>query len=293
MREARPIFKRESLLYEREEKEGYFTVLSKVHPETRELIINHTAREILEFCDGKKMLEEIETHFANKYNNVPEERIKFDIFKTLSSFTRLGIVEWEGENPFLYKKEEPLSDGYSFSIGQEGDLRNIEIFIKSIEDQSKPQEGTVFYKNPLIMIGEYSQLVLRQKLFAFSEEFFLLIKESRINGLFSFSLPSHPKEFNTILRLAICPEEFLDDLFKYSRDYLPYLAVRDISKSELYESNLEPINESLKKFVLRVGFVKEAELKDELGFGKNLVIYSLGYSQDFIDKAKGQRSKFV
>ncbi|NCO28953.1 MAG: hypothetical protein GW894_06910, partial [Caldiserica bacterium] len=67
---------------------------------------------------------------------------------------------------------------------------------------------------------------------------------------------------------------FLNDLFKYSRDYLLYLAVRDISKIEFYETNTVPVNDTFKKFLLEEGFAKEGELKNELGLGKNLVIYS-------------------
>lgn len=33
MKEAKPVFKKENLLYEREEKEGYWTITSRVHPE--------------------------------------------------------------------------------------------------------------------------------------------------------------------------------------------------------------------------------------------------------------------
>ena len=293
MKEVKPAFKRENLLYEREEKEGYFTVTSKVHPEARELIINPTARNILELADGSRTVNEIELDFINKYPEVPKEKIKTDIFRTLSSFTRLGIVEWVGNNPFLYKNEEPLGEGYSLSIGQEKDLRDIESFIKSMENHAKVQEGIVFYMNPLIIKGEYSELALRQKLFAFSEEFFLLRKDSEIKGVMSFSLPAHPKEFGTTLRLVICPEKFLNDLFKYSRDYLLYLAVRDISKIEFYETNTASVNDSFKKFLLEEGFIKEAELKNELGLGKDLMIYSLSYTKEFIEKVEEERKKFL
>lgn len=238
-------------------------------------------------------MNEIEFIFTNKYPEVPKKKIKTDIFRTLGSFTRLGIVEWVGDNPFLYRNEEPLFDGYSLSVAQEDNLRDIESFIKSMEDLSKVQEGIVFYKNPLIVQGEYSELVLRQKLFAFSEEFFLLRKDSEIKGMISISLPSNPKEFGATIKLFISPQNYLKELFKYSRDYLPYLAVKDISKIEFYETNTEPVDSFLSNFILKAGFRKEAELKDELSFGKDLIIYSLNYSKDFIDKAKEQRKKFV
>lgn len=79
MKEAKPVFKKENILYEREEKEGYWTITSKVHPETRELIINPTARNILELADGSRTMNEIEFDFINKYPEVPKEKIKTDI----------------------------------------------------------------------------------------------------------------------------------------------------------------------------------------------------------------------
>jgi hypothetical protein len=45
--------------------------------------------------------------------------------------------------------------------------------------------------------------------------------------------------------------------------------------------------------LLAEGFTKEAELKDELGFGKDLVIYSLSYTKEFLEKVKEQRKKFI
>lgn len=63
MKNKIPIFKRENLLYFREEKDGYFTIISKKHPETRELIINSTAFKILELADGNRTINEIINDF--------------------------------------------------------------------------------------------------------------------------------------------------------------------------------------------------------------------------------------
>ncbi len=106
----------------------------------------------------------------------------------------------------------------------------------------------------------------------------------------SISLPVHPKEFGATLGLVICPKKFLNELFQYSRDYFPYLVVRDISKIVFYEAGSKPVS---KKFLLEEGFIKEAELKNKLGFEKDLMIYSLPYTQDFIKKVKEQRKKFA
>ena len=109
----------------------------------------------------------------------------------------------------------------------------------------------------------------------------------------SISLPVHPKEFGATLRLVICPEKFLNKLFQYSRDYFLYLVVRDISKIEFYGASSELVSKNLKEFLLKEGFIKEAELTDELGFGKNLVNYSLSYTKGFIEKVEERRKKFL
>lgn len=127
-----PIFKKENLSYSREEKEGYWTFISKLHPETRELIVNFTGREILELCDGIRSLEEIEAEMVNRYPSVGREQIKNDVCKSIATFSRLGIIEWvNNDNPFLYRYKEPLKDNLWLAIGQEDDIDKIESFVKT------------------------------------------------------------------------------------------------------------------------------------------------------------------
>ncbi len=292
MKETKPLFRKENLLYKREERKGYWTVISKVHPEARELIINPTAKKILELSDGSRTIEDIESYFVDKYPDVPEKKIKIDVSNTLSLFSRLGVVVWNGDNPFLYKEDEPIADGYFLSIGQEDNLRDIENFIEFSETLFGVRREIVFYKSPLILSGEYSELVLRQKLFAFSEEFFLLKKNSKIEGLMSISVPDNLKKFGAIVKLLICPREFLSELFRYSRNYFPYLSVRDITKLEVYELSSNRVDQFLIDFLDKEKFNVEAKLKDEAGFGNDLIIYSLGYEREFIKTVEEQRNKF-
>lgn len=86
MKNKIPIFKRENLLYFREEKDGYFTIISKKHPETRELIINSTAFKILELADGNRTINEIINEFRRKFSDVSEDIIKKDILKHYHHF---------------------------------------------------------------------------------------------------------------------------------------------------------------------------------------------------------------
>lgn len=293
MKEGIPVFKRENLLYFREEKEDYFTIISKVHPETRELIINSTAMKILEFANGNRTISEIINELHNKFNDVSKDVIKRDVLKTLSSFTRLGIVEWINENPFLYKYEEPINEDYSLYIAQEDNIREIESFLKeNLEDQKKV-EKFIYYKNPIYIDGEYTELYLRQKLFSYSEEFFILKNKNKIEGLLTISLPIYFNMSHCIIKLIISPMNYLKDLLNYSYNYYPYLSVKDVTKLTIYEINITPLDNFLKEILINFGFNKEGELKYELGFEKDLIVYSLYYSENYISKVNEQRKKFI
>ena len=85
MVDNKPKFKYSNLGWYREEKEGYWTFIPKYHPETRELVINRTSKDILDFCDGCRTIQQIEEEMKKKYPDAPVNKIKTDIAKM--SFT--------------------------------------------------------------------------------------------------------------------------------------------------------------------------------------------------------------
>ncbi|RMG77173.1 MAG: PqqD family protein [Bacteroidetes bacterium] len=204
-----PIYREENVLYQREEKSGYWTFIPKFHPETRELIVNRTSKEILNLCNGNNTLEEIEDMMKKKYPDVNEYIIINDVRKTISSFSRLGIIDWEGENPFLYINEEPLRNGYTMRVAQENDHRAIHKFLSELN--SIDHERYIFYRSPIALTNEYNEVSLRQKLFAFSEDFFLLLKNGKIHGVISIAMPLLFVETSAIIKNIICPVEFFEE----------------------------------------------------------------------------------
>ncbi|MEW6482829.1 MAG: PqqD family protein [bacterium] len=157
MGKAYPIFKRENLLYEREEKDECWTIIPKFHPETRELVINKTARKVLELCDGNKTIEEIEKEMNNLYPKVSRDVIERDVNETIGKFSRLLIIEWKGENPFLYRRKEDISNGFSLSIAQEDDILRIKEFMQKLT-KDKKKEGLFYIRIPLFLF-----LITRRK----------------------------------------------------------------------------------------------------------------------------------
>lgn len=295
MEKAIPIFKKENLSYIREEKEGYWIFLSKFHPETRELIVNFTGKEVLDLCNGIKSLAEIEFEMQNRYPSVPDEQIKMDVARTIASFSRLGIIEWvDGNNPFLNRREEPLKNNFLLAIGQEEDIHEIASFIKSSQVLRSAQFHTkdmFCYKSPHVNDGEYEILALRKKLFAYIEEFFLLYHNEEIYGLLSIEIPLLVNTTAAMIKLIISPKEYFHELLKYSQDNFLMLAVKDITKIRVIELLSEPLDLAMKDVLCNEGYKEEGILLDEYGFGRSGRILSRCYAPSFVEKINKLRPK--
>lgn len=295
MARAIPVLKKENLAYSREEKEGYWTLIPKLHPETRELIVNFTAEEILELCDGKRSLKEIEEVMMNRYPSVQRAQIEIDVEKTIASFSRLGVIEWmDGDNPFLYRCKAPLGGDFWLAIGQEDDILRIENFIKYFQVLSSAQfdsKEMFRYKSPYVHEKEYEILALRQKLFAYIEEFFLLFHHQEIWGLLSVEIPLHSNSTVAMIKMIITPKEYFRELLRYAQDNFLMLVVRDTTKIRIIELLPEPLDLTMKEVLLSEGYKEEGILQDEFGFGRSGRILSRCYEPSFVEKINKLRLK--
>ncbi|SFE52502.1 Coenzyme PQQ synthesis protein D (PqqD) [Thermoanaerobacter thermohydrosulfuricus] len=213
---AIPIFNKESLEYLREEKNGYITIILKNHPELRELIINPTAVEILKKCDGENTMEDIHNYLCDKYDSIDSKQIANDVLQVLSNFTKVGLISWKGEkNPFMSIYEEML-DGIRLRIAEETDIKSIIKMVEVIKSK-KGDESILCYINPYKKIDiEYQEVAIRQKLFAFTEEFVLVSKDNNDIGLISFAIPIDYKSSAWSINLIYIPIEVFDKAFKYA-----------------------------------------------------------------------------
>ncbi|MFH0774699.1 MAG: PqqD family protein [bacterium] len=288
-----PIFKKENLLYEREEKEGYWTIIPKFHPETQELVINHTSRKILELCDGKRDIEGIVDGMKDIFPTIAKEKIQEDVNVTLKKFSRLLIIEWIGENPFLYKREALLSGDQTAMIAQENDILRIKRFIEKsnlFQDDKEKDANLFLYKDPFISSpSEYEGVSLRAKLFHFIEDFFLLEKGSEISGLISIALPVSPRITSSVIRLIIAPRDSFSELLRYAQDNLPFISLRKVTKLRIQEATSEKLDPELERALLNEDYKEEGIMKDELDFSNSLRMLVRYYSEAFIEKIEHQR----
>lgn len=144
------------------------------------------------------------------------------------------------------------------------------------------------YKSPHVNDGEYELLALRQKLFAYIEEFFLIYHNEEIYGLLSIEIPLL---VNTTAAMIISPKEYFHELLGYSQDNFLMLAVKDIAKIRVIELLSEPLDLAMKDVLCNEGYREEGILLDEYGFGRSGRLLSRCYTPSFVEKINKLRLK--
>jgi len=265
------LFSKDNLKYFREEKNEYITVMSKEHPESKELIINPTAKEILYLCNGKRSYSEIVEIMLNKYD-VKRKILENDIRKTLLFYSNLKIIEWlEGENPFIMNHCKVLSEKEELTakLAHESDIRKILDFLQNYKE-------TLNYYSPYINEGDYSELVLRSKLFSFSEEFFILEKKGVIQGCLGIQMPINQSFTAAAINIILCPENELEHLLKYSISILSKTSVCPITKIRFIARNENSKDDLIANIVIKCGFIYEGFFRKEIG-DLDIKMYSFIY----------------
>ncbi len=279
MLEPRPIFKISSLSYYRDEKEGYATLVSEKHPELREMVINPTAKDILDLCDGSRGIKEICRKMSENYRGVSENVISKDVSKILGSYSRMGIISWEGGDPFVKRFEENFGNGLQIMIAQEEDITDLMTFMEvSRTKDSKDLQDFLCYQNPFSSEKEYCEVAMRQKLFAFTEDFFLLKKDNLLAGLLSISIPVTTKATSTSLGIIYAPESFFAGLVAYSIRHLPRICIIDgITKIKFFGITARQMDGKISEYLTKTGFLREGIMRSEIK-NKDVEIYSYFYN---------------
>ena len=293
MNTAIPIFKEQNASFLRQEKEGFALLISRAHPEARELVINDTTQQIAHLCDGKRSIADVADQLKRKYPMVPQEQLQRDVQQVLGSLSRLGFVEWSTENPYLFRRDEAIDAEYSLRVGFEEDLGQLLEFLRGARLFELPaapaRPDCVSYLSPLVNGLEYDELPLRQKLFSFGEQFFFLVKADRIEGLVSFVTPARPVE-SASLRLMAAPAEFAPALLRYGLDQLPYLTVNPVAKVKLHELlSTVDANDRFLALARELGFQDEGTARNELGFEKDVRFWARSYQPQHVAFARSKR----
>jgi|GEM_PF-6268754 len=262
---SKPLFSNENLTYFRKEKNGYVTCWSKNHPMLNEIIVNPIAYEFLKLCDGERYPEDVVTEALKIFKNVDRDTLKKDFIDILFKFSTAGLVTWrEGKNPYMKNYTRTISEDLVIENADENDLLELKEFV--IENMDNCKEELSLYLNPNRMEEEYKDEVLyREKLFLFSEEFFVLSKNGIIKGVLSILIPTRQKIPVSTFGLVIMPHENMGHMIDFVSNILLDIAVTDISKIKFLSIVDDMQSEKIKLELLTNNFESEAILKNELG----------------------------
>lgn len=271
---AKPKFEENGFSYMREEKEGCISCHSSGAPFLAELVINATARKILELCNGKRTPEGIVDELFNIYKGVEREVLESDLKDVLFEYTRARLISWEkGENPFMLNYEEKLENGYTIQLAKEDDLRGLCEFV---EDNSSVNMD-IDYLNPTRAISEYSnEMMYRQKLFSYSEEFVVIKnEEQKIVGVISVLIPVIKISSVSAVGIMKISSDYFAEAVKFMETILPEVAVAEITKIKLQLVSGQDPKELADK-VLDLGFISEGVFQKEIG-NKDIEVLSYIY----------------
>lgn len=182
---AIPVNTEDMFLYKRKETNGGEVVVSKRHPELQQLVLNSTMVDILEKCDGKTAVQDLFSTLYDEYKMVvSRNEFEADVFSSLHSLWRLGLVEWINHHPFM---DMYISSGenYDFSLLTEDEA----------VDELQKYNGHIFepYLQPTVF---QSERAIRQNAFTFNESLFKMTNDKKCIAMLSLITPVF---FNTTL----------------------------------------------------------------------------------------------
>jgi len=269
----KPIFSKNYLSYYREENDEHVTILPKRHEEVRELMLNPTAFYILKLCNGENCIRDIITDLNQKYD-ASADTISNDVVTTLFQFSLLEIVSWKDDNPFLeaISHQKYLDSSTLFEVGTEGDIVDILNFLSPYLETGKSfQDDLISYICPYSNTSEYTELALRSKLFNFSEDFFLIKVNNKIEGIISMRLPILPCSNASPIGLIYCPAVYFSQLLLFVMENVQEVIVKDITKVTFY--SLKGNNKNLIDLLSIHSFKYEGCLEKEIEYA-DIEIYS-------------------
>lgn len=247
--EAIPIIIKNSLEYERIEKDGKRIFICKSHPELKLLEINKTADFIFRKCDGNNSVNDIINYLQANYINIDKSVLEKDVLRILFNFWRIGVVKFKEVFPFddLYLKHS--KDGYIYKVLKENEV------VDFFKDE--------YTCDPRVMSNMYnSEESLRYRVVSFSEIFFLLENKEGLKIYMGISLDI----LNPYLSGSLCIYDIDYDLefdknelfscIKWVVDTQVSL-VKNINRIDVY---LENNNINYKNLIKSLGFAKTGTL---------------------------------
>lgn len=259
--------------YLRGEASNRLSVLSSDGKQTY-TILNRVAKEILDLCDGTRDLPEVLRLFQDKYPDQPRETLAHDLAQTLHNLTVNCLIVWKKNGRCM---NDPFGSDYLTSVDPDEllILADASRFAEIEEAAAKSLSAKQFKNGNRIYFSEFDVepelenfLVLRQRLFSFTHDYFLLASQSGdINGLIICEPTPNPAGRSVTIKFISCNSTLLagvlDRLAEYYGSSAPkaYLALR------INAPDSDPIAERLDRSDQHLGFSLVGTLPNEIDSG--------------------------
>ncbi len=273
--------KSEIIPYLREEKNGYFSMLSN-NGDPNYSIINKTSKQILDLCDGNKSVDNLWNIMCDQYTDVPKDVLKKDLLVTLGNLTRLSAIEWESKddmstNPFILKASAVITDQISVSLAGENDIRDISRFLATF---LKTYNETVASEYKYFWGTDYrehtSPVVIRQCLYSYFKDFFVVKQQGEVIGLVTVKPSSETFMHNAVIEMFDLPKELFKPVVLQIMDYYAASLFKKISSLKIFlAETFVKTNAQVVEDLTDLGFSLNGVGKKEYGDGEDLYTYSI------------------
>ena len=176
------------------------------------------------------------------------------------------------KSPFLSTETEKLEGGYTLSLANEGDIRNLQKIFSEFfkKKESNVEEISYFFGNDKREFLNFT--AIRQCLYSYYKDFFLIKKNDKIVGTVVVK-PMYEVFLNSAtIQMILLPAEILNSVMNIIKLYYEKCEYRKINSLRIYLPEQE---KKLENIIKTCGFKFEGVLKKEYLDNVDLNLYSL------------------
>lgn len=239
------------------------------------IIINEQGKEILEFINNKRTVEEIINLMIQKYPEVEKDVVENDVYSFLYEGERREIIKVRGVEKMYKGHDIKRINDFEIYRCSEGDLK---LICKILNDQDTILDMRD-YNTPEEL---YNAISIRAKVFMYVEDYYLLRKEDEIYGVISIVNGKVYINQTSFIGKIVLTKSFNQQVLK---DFIGSVLInyknevkKDSKKIRIsFENKDTEIYKELIQSLIELSFIKVAELKDELTIGQDVLIYDYFY----------------
>lgn len=282
---AIPVYQKDKICFTREENKGHQTLVMEQDPSNTHLV-NTTGLLILNLCDGKNSIANILEALEKNFPDTSSEILQCDLKQFLTTMSTQGVVKWVDDfNPFWPQEsyfEINIDENTCVKRATEKEFSEIVDFVQRVvcdvqEDTNR--EDFVAIANPIIYSGIYCDLMIRSRMFNYSERFYFLECDGEKTGMLCI-IDDYPNSTRGIVSLLVLKSK------SNACDNIKHLFRGAIANFNNYchklKCSLKTDQVALNTTATclqEIGFVREGVYKDEYGDGIGEWVYGKKLTQ--------------